>query len=86
MGCMQAATSDREDSSSADTRLFTADEAVSDPASPLAGRINRHTVYALIRAGKMPGIVRVGRKVWVTAAGLRAFIAGGGTPTLGGAK
>jgi predicted DNA-binding transcriptional regulator AlpA len=67
-------------------RLRTAAEVATDPTSPLAGKLNRATVYRLIRNGNMPGVVRVGRRVYVTAAGLREWIAAGGTAQIGGAK
>ena len=53
-------------------------EVVNDPASPLCKRVHLRTVQALAKQDKIPGVVRIGRKLFVTESGLRRFIAAGG--------
>lgn len=59
-------------------RLFTIPEATSSPDSPLNGKCSDSWLYRAAARGKVPGVVRVGRKVYVSASGLRAFLAAGG--------
>lgn len=62
-----------------DDRLYSIAEVASAPESPLAGRISISMLYRLAREDRLPGVVRVGRKLFVTGAGLREFVSRGGT-------
>lgn len=60
-------------------RLFTIPEAVSSDDSPLAGRVSAAWLYRRAQHGLFPGVVRMGRKVFISESGLREFIASGGS-------
>jgi hypothetical protein len=59
--------------------MFTMVEAATDPASPLCGRVHYRTLQMLARQGKLPGTVRIGRKMFVLLSGMHTFISSGGT-------
>jgi hypothetical protein len=59
-------------------RLFSLVEAATSEASPLGGRVSARMLQILAKADKLPGVVRIGRRLFVTESGLRRFIAAGG--------
>jgi predicted DNA-binding transcriptional regulator AlpA len=61
-----------------DERLYTLREVARAPDSPLAGRISTATLYRLAKEERLPGLVRVGRKLFVTTSGIREFVSRGG--------
>jgi len=60
-------------------RLFSLVEAATSKDSPLGGRVSARMLQLLAKADKLPGVVRIGRRLFVTESGLRRFIAAGGT-------
>ena len=57
--------------------VLTVDEA----ASLL--RVNRKTLYEAVRAGEVPGVVRVGRSIRIGRDALLRWMEGNGSPALG---
>lgn len=62
----------------ANDRVFTLQEVTTSEDSPVRGLLGEKSLRDLIRADRMPGTVRVGKRVFITLAGLREFIAAGG--------
>ena len=46
-------------------------------------RVNRKTLYDAVRAGAVPGVVRVGRSIRISREALLRWIEGNGSPALG---
>jgi len=46
-------------------------------------RVNRKTLYEAIRAGEVPGVVRVGRSIRIGRDALLRWMEGNGSPALG---
>ena len=46
-------------------------------------RINRKTLYEAVRAGEVPGVVRVGRSIRIGRDALLRWMEGNGSPALG---
>lgn len=59
-------------------KLYTITEATTREDSPLGRRVSTKTLYAIVKADKMPGVVHIGRRLFLTDAGMREFIAKGG--------
>ena len=46
-------------------------------------RVNRKTLYEAIRAGEVPGVVRLGRSIRIGREALLRWMEGNGSPALG---
>lgn len=46
-------------------------------------RLNRKTLYDAVRAGELPGVVRVGRSIRIGRDALLGWLQGNGGPALG---
>ena len=46
-------------------------------------RVNRKTLYEAVRAGEVPGVVRVGRSIRIGREALLRWMEGNGSPALG---
>jgi len=46
-------------------------------------RVNRKTLYDAVRAGEVPGVVRVGRSIRIGREALLRWMEGNGSPALG---
>lgn len=46
-------------------------------------RVNRKTLYDAVRAGEVPGVVRVGRSIRIGRDALLRWMEGNGSPALG---
>jgi excisionase family DNA binding protein len=46
-------------------------------------RVNRKTLYEAVRAGEVPGVVRVGRSIRIGRDALLRWMEGNGSPALG---
>ena len=46
-------------------------------------RVNRKTLYDAVRAGEVPGVVRVGRSIRIGRDALLGWLQGNGSPALG---
>jgi excisionase family DNA binding protein len=46
-------------------------------------RVNRKTLYEAIRAGEVPGVVRLGRSIRIGRDALLRWMEGNGSPALG---
>ena len=46
-------------------------------------RLNRKTLYDAVRAGELPGVVRVGRSIRIGRDALSGWLQGNGGPALG---
>ncbi len=71
------ARADERDASRALPPVLTVDEA----ARLL--RVNRKTLYDAVRAGEVPGVVRVGRSIRIGRDALLRWMEGNGSPALG---
>ncbi len=47
-------------------------------------RVNRKTLYDAVRAGEVPGVVRLGRSIRIGRDALLRWMEGNGSPALGG--
>lgn len=63
---------------SSDDPIFSFPEAAKSTASPVRGVISADTLYDLAARGDLPGVVRVGNRIFVTRSGLREFVTRGG--------
>jgi excisionase family DNA binding protein len=72
-----ASGAERDDGSPALPPVLTVDEA----ARLL--RVNRKTLYDAVRAGEVPGVVRVGRSIRIGREALLRWMEGNGSPALG---
>lgn len=59
-------------------KLYTVPEAIQSEDSPFCKRVSAKTLYTLVKEDKVPGVVRIGNRIFLTRAGMREFIAKGG--------